>query len=291
MPNWVPFAVLTIFSLFLLIYTISKHRDKSHLILLFWLFICGLAFLFEFIIFILFKSYEYDPGILANEYNDSVLGSVVSQAFAVPVAITFIAVTQLRIRWMLFIIGLFFMIETLFLYLDVYVHFWWRSIYTSLFLILTVILSKFWWNRLDEGRSHGFKFTTLFFAVLALAQTGGWILSSLLGLYELPIPVFTEEMRNNITGNFVYLFFSSYLYSLIIYYRNREFPFAIMTVVFLTTIEITMADRGILSVKEPVYILVLPSLHFLLIQTGRHVYRRFFKLRPDTSQKRLPRHE
>ncbi|OIU72451.1 hypothetical protein [Rossellomorea aquimaris] len=291
MPNWVPFLALTVFSLFLLAYTISKNREKSHLIFLFWLFICGLAFLFEFIIFILFKSYEYDPGILVNQYSDSVLGSIVSQAFAVPVAITFIVVTNLRIRAIIFIIGLFFMIETLFLYLEVYVHYWWRSIFTSMFLILTVILSKLWWNSLDKDRSHYINFTTLFFAMLALTQTGGWILSSLLGLYELPIPAFTEEMRNNITGNFAYLFFSSYLYSLIIYYRNRELPFTIMTVVFLTTIEIAMADRGILSVKEPVYILVLPALHFLLIQTGRHVYRRYFKLFPDTSQKRLPRHE
>jgi hypothetical protein len=291
MPNWVPFAAITVLSLFLLTYTISKNREKFHLIFIFWLFMCGLAFLFEFIIFILFKSYEYDPGILVNEYNDSVLGSVVSQAFAVPVAITFIVVTHLRKRWIILIIGLFFMIETLFLYLEVYVHNWWRTIFTSMVLILTVVLSKLWWNRLDKASSHHINFITLFFAMLTLVEIGGWILSSLLGLYELPILAFSEEMRNNTAGNFVYLFFAAYLYSLIIYYRNSELSFAIMTIVFLAIIEITMVNRGILVVREPVYILVLPALHLFLIQTGRHMYRRYFILSPWISKKRLPRPE
>jgi hypothetical protein len=291
MPNWVPFAVITAFSLFLLVYTVSKNREKSHLIFLFWLFICGLAFLFEFIIFILFKSYEYRPGILINEYNDSVLGSVVSQAFAVPVTITFLVITHLRMKWIILIIGLFYLIETLFLYLDVYVHYWWKSIFTSMFLILAVILSKSWWHCLDKGRYHYINFITLFFAMLTLAQTAGWLLSSLLGLYELPISVFAEVERNNITGNFVYLFFTTYLYCLVIYFRNFELSYSIMTVVFLTAIEIAMADGGILFLKESVCILVLPALHFFFIQTGRHVYRRCFKLYSTSSQKRLPRHE
>ncbi|MFL8935589.1 hypothetical protein ACKA06_02210 [Rossellomorea oryzaecorticis] len=291
MPNWIPFAAITVFSIFLMAYTVLKNRDKSHMIVIFWLFICGLAFLFEFIIFVLFKSYEYDPGILANEYNDSVLGSLVSQAFAVPVAITFVVVTHLRIRWIILIIGLFFLIETLFIYLDVYVHIWWRTIFTTFFLILTVILSKIWWKHMDNNRSRYINFTTLFFAMLTLAQSGGWFFSSLLSLYELPIYAFPEEARNNITGNFVYLFFTTYLYTLVIYFRNTELSFTIMTVAFLSFIEIAMVNQGILFLKAPVYIFLLPAFHLLLIQTGRHVYSRYFKVYPKSAQKRLPHHD
>ncbi|WP_175988554.1 hypothetical protein [Bacillus sp. Marseille-Q1617] len=291
MPNWIPFVSLMIISVFLLAYTLMKNHDKSPQIFLFWLFICGLAFSFEFVIFILLESYEYYPHILANEYNDNILGSISSQAFAVPAATIFIVVFHLRNRWIFLIIGLFFMIETLFLYLNVYHHNWWKSTYTTFFLVLTVTLSKAWWKSLSKVTYHYINFTTLFFALLTLTQTGGWILSALLGLYELPVQFFSEEIRNNITGNFIYLLFTTYLYSLIIYFRNSELPFTIMSVTFLLSIEILMVDQGILHLREPFYIFVLPVLHITFIQWGKFVYRRHFPLYQQTTEKRLLQHE
>ncbi|MGR3763611.1 hypothetical protein [Rossellomorea sp. NS-SX7] len=291
MPNWIPFVSITIISVLLLTYTLLTNRNRTPQIILFWLFICGLAFSFEFVIFILFNSYEYNPEILQNQYNDSILGSISSQAFAVPVAITFIVIFHLKNRWIIFIIGLFFMIETLFIYLHVYEHNWWKSIYTSVFLVLTVTLSKIWWRYMMKGKHHFINFATLFFALLALTQTGGWILSALLGLYELPIILFKEEMRDIITGNFIYLSFTTYLYSLIIYFRNIELPFTIMTVAFLLSIEILMVDQGILLLKNPSCIFVLPALHIAFIQFGKQAYTRLFPSYLQTAQKRLLQHE
>ncbi|MEL3974463.1 hypothetical protein AAEO50_19410 [Rossellomorea oryzaecorticis] len=291
MPNWVPFACLSITSVFLLSYILVKKKEKAPKIILFWLFISGLAYLFEFVIFILLNSYEYYPEFFSSHYNDSIAGSIISQALAVPVAITLIVVFHLRFRWIFFIIGLFFLIETFFLYLDIYEHNWWKSIYTILFLSLTVMLSKVWWRYLYSGKYHYINFVTLYFAIMTLSQTIGWILSSLLGLYELPIGLFSIEIKDNVIGNGVYLFFTTYLYTLIIYYRYNDLPYTVMTLVFLLTIEIFMVNQGILFLKEPYYIFILPSLHIAFIQGGKFVCHRHFPGFHQTSQKRLLRQE
>jgi hypothetical protein len=284
MPNWVPFLSISIISVILLGYTIMRNREKSPQIILFWLFISGLGYFFEFIIFIILESYEYNPDILANEYNDSIAGSITSQALAVPVAITSLVVFHLNTRWTLFIIGLFYMIETLFLHLNIYEHNWWKSFYTILFLILAVILSRIWWRFLHEQRSQYVNFATLFFVMMALTETAGWIFSGLLGLYSLPIPFSSVEMKNNIIGNGIYLLFATYLYSLIIYFRSRELPFTIMTLVFLLTIEILMVNQGNLTLKDSYYIFILPAVHITMIQAGKYIYHRHFRAFQTASQ-------
>jgi hypothetical protein len=291
MPNWVPFACLSIISVFLLRYMLVKKTEKAPRIIQFWLFISGIAYLFEYVIFILLNSYQYNPDFFSSHFNDSIAGSIISQALAVPVAITLIVVFHLRFRWIFFIIGLFFLIETFFLYLGIYEHNWWKSIYTILFLSLAVMLSKVWWRYLYPGKYHYINFVTLYFAIVTLSQTMGWIFSSLLGLYELPIGLFSGEMRDNVAGNGVYLFFSSYLYTLNIYYRYNDLPYTVMTIVFLLTIEIFMVNQGILLLEEPYYIFVLPSLHIAIIQAGKYVYHRHFPASHQISQKRLLQQE
>jgi hypothetical protein len=284
MPNWVPFLSISFISICLLGYTIMKNREKSPQIIIFWLFISGLAYFFEFVIFILLESYEYNPDLLTNEYNDSVLGSISSQALAVPIAVTFLVVFHLKTRWIIFIIGLFYVIESIFLHLNIYEHNWWSSFYTILFLVLTVILSRIWWRFLDEQNYQYVNFATLFFALITLTETAGWLFSGLLGLYSLPIPLSSVEMKNNISGNGIYLLFATYLYSLVIYFRSTELPFTIMTVVFLLTIEILMVNQGILQLKESYYIFILPAVHITMIQTGKHFYHSRFKAFQTSAQ-------
>ncbi|MCA1056673.1 hypothetical protein LCM10_16945 [Rossellomorea aquimaris] len=289
MPNWVPFIALVIISVGLLGYTLVKNRENASLILLFWLFICGVAYLFEFVIFILLESYEYRPGILISDYNDSIVGSIISQALAVPVAIVFIVVFQIRKRWIFFIIGLFFLIETLFLHLDIYEHHWWKSIYTIFFLVLTIILSKIWWRHLNSKPYHYIHLVTLYLAMMTLTQTAGWILSSLIGLYGLPMGFFDSVQKDMIAGNGLYLFFSTYFYMLNIYYRRNDLAYTIMTLVFLTTIEILMVNQGILRLKNPYSIFVLPALHLVFLQVGKYIVGRAFpEFYQSTEKKTVP---
>ncbi len=276
MPNWVPFISLCILSILLLIYTLYKNQQDTSKILLFWLFISGLAYVFEFFVFVVFNSYAYHPHILSNRYNDSVLGSISSQAFSVPITITFITACKLKVRWIILIIGFFIFIETWFLHLQIYSHFWWETLYTPFFLILSVILAKAWWELLD-GTSHYVHFITLFFALSTIILSLGWVISPLLGVYEIHLNIFPKEMRDVIAGNSLYLWFSTYLYTLVIFFRSKGAWIILLTVSLLLFIEIFMYKEGILETENLFTFMGLPLFHLLMMSFGCYIFNRHFQ--------------
>ena len=274
MPNWVPFIILVVSSIILFIYTLKKKQHIASYIILFWLFISGLAYLFEYIVFIIFNSYAYHPHLLENNYNDSVFGSTSSQAFSVPIAITFIVVFKIKIRWTLLIIGLFYLIEVWFMYLGIYTQYWWKLSYTSLFLIFSIFLAKVWWWLLENKSNRLLHFLTLFFALTTITLSFGWILSPLLKWYEIPLNVFSNEMRDIIAGNSIYLWFSNFLYSLVITFKNKVISFNVLTIATLFILELFMQSVGILTFKSPLMILGFPLFHLSMIVIGTILFNK-----------------
>ncbi|MFI8686528.1 hypothetical protein [Rossellomorea sp. NPDC077527] len=287
MANWVPFVFLSLFSIFVLTFMVVKNRHLSAQIILFWLFISGLAYVFEYIIFVLFNSYTYHPHILSNNYNDSVLGSISSQAFSVPVAITYIVLYRLTISRILIIISVFFLIETWFIHTDLYEHHWWESYYTSFFLIISVLLAKSWWRFLGDRSNHYIQFITLFFALSTITLSFAWVLSSLLNLYIIPLNHFSNPVRDLIAGNAIYIWFTTYFYSLLIYFRNGDWKFALWSVLFLFTVEFFMVQDGVLIMESPLLLFTLPLFHFSMIFAGSYCYSQYFNTNVEFHKKGL----
>ena len=165
MQNWIWFLLLTVLSFILFLYT--YYKTKNPLVVLFWLFISGLGYLFELIIFVVFDSYSYYPDVFSDDFNDSVLGSISSQAFSIPIVITFMAVQQKKnnFKWKLFMIVTFFLIEELFLLLGLYEQHWWRSWFTSITLFTAIPMARKWYNTLQIEKNDRSYFLTLLFAI------------------------------------------------------------------------------------------------------------------------------
>jgi hypothetical protein len=271
MPNWIPFLLLTVASLLLLGYT--YYQKKTPLVFFFWLSFSGLAYFFEFIIFILLDSYHYSPNILGNHYNDNVLGSISSQALAVPIAVTFAAVLNLRKRWIFLFVGLFLLIEKCFLHLEVYEHHWWRTYYTCFFLLIAFFLGKMWYRKLSNRKTTKLYWLSLFFALVTVVTTTAWILSSLLHIVEIQPNLFQNNDRDLVVGSVLYFSFVSLLYSFVIYYHNRNILYYIGTVTFLLLIEIFMIAEGLLYVYG---VWLLPVFHCTMLSAGSYIFRKQF---------------
>ncbi|MCR8849125.1 hypothetical protein NQ095_11950 [Rossellomorea sp. SC111] len=287
MANWVPFVFLSLFSIFALFFIVMRNRQIYGRIILFWLFISGLAYVFEYVIFVLFNSYTYHPHILSNNYNDSVLGSISSQAFSVPVAITYVVLYRLPAWRIAVIISVFFLIETWFIHINLYEHHWWKSYYTTFFLIISVILAKTWWKVLEESSNHYVHFITLYFALSTISLSFAWILSSLLNLYIVPLNHFSNPVRDLIAGNAIYIWFTTYFYSLVIFFRNCDWKYTLGSILFLLTVEVFMVREGVLLLNNPAMIAVLPLFHLFMISTGSQYYQRYFDTYREMQQKGL----
>lgn len=159
--NKIIYALLTLLHLVLLIITFIKKKEKKP-----WLLFSasvGLAYVFEYFVLNLFRSYIYYPKILKNRRMDSVLGAIVSQAFTLPATATFIAVFRLNWWWKIGFTLFYAGIERLFLYLHLFKRNWWRTSYTLIGLPFYFWLTQKWSYYLWEKPSKWIGYGTLFF--------------------------------------------------------------------------------------------------------------------------------
>ncbi len=112
--------------------TCFAKRSLRRPLLLFGI-VIGYGFLIESVIYNFLGSYRYDPNLIAwNDYYDSNTGALASNALALPVAATMIAVFGLGWMGIVGFIILFACIEWLFLHLGLYEQNWWKTVYTML---------------------------------------------------------------------------------------------------------------------------------------------------------------
>lgn len=136
----------------LVLQAVSLIHRKDWKLLVLQLVISGIIHPFEIVVLILTKAYLYLPGILGDLRLDNYLGSYVSNSFIVPASA--VAINAFSLSWS-YIVGIaviFTGIDWYFVTLGIYQHFWWKSAYTGIGLIILYGISKRIWSGLQEKR-------------------------------------------------------------------------------------------------------------------------------------------
>ncbi|WP_449536494.1 hypothetical protein [Ferdinandcohnia sp. Marseille-Q9671] len=246
--NFLPFLILILLTIIL--FTVSWRKARSKKLIPFYLCIAGLIFLFEYVIFVLFKSYEYYPGIFNDSYFDNILGSNISNGFIVPAATIFIAVFNLGFWWILLIILGFAGIEELFLQLTIYRHFWWQTPYTSVGLLINFYLGKWIWRwicyHIDQYKLRIF---LLYFVNVALQGTIMFYLVVLTHLFFYHVNWFDNLSRGHIAFITLYFFIDSIFFSLLVVFKSNWLWKGLL-IISLTCINLILHSFGILVVSS-----------------------------------------
>lgn len=130
--NSTPFLLLTAIHIGMLLILLKRKTQKDIWILL--LSNIGFAFSFEYPTLNLFHGYKYKPSIMKNTVFDSILGAIFSQAIYLPITSTFLTLFNKNWKWKINFSLFYFCIEKLFLRLNIYKVYWWKPIYTLVFL-------------------------------------------------------------------------------------------------------------------------------------------------------------
>lgn len=154
-------------------------KSKTYRSLLLFLAMTSVAYLIDSVNYTFLKCYQFYPKFTRiSEFQDSNLGGMASNLLALPAAAALIAVLQLSWVWILAITGLFVGIEWLFLQLDIYRHFWWRTSYTVVCLPIYFALAKAWFPRIMRSQRGLLHFATLYL-----------LTASLVGNVQIMIPI------------------------------------------------------------------------------------------------------
>ncbi|MBO7748766.1 hypothetical protein I8J29_31810 [Paenibacillus sp. MWE-103] len=138
---------LIVISVALLLYTYFKSGNKRSVLLYFGM--SGLGYGIEYVIFILFGSYSYEPRLIRDKpYYDELAGAIVSNAMILPAIAVAIAV--FRKGWMPILAAIAAMsaVEWFFVRIGIYKHYWWRTWYTSIGLVFYFWAAKLWFARI-----------------------------------------------------------------------------------------------------------------------------------------------
>lgn len=145
-------------SIILLIYVCIKTGAK-HALLTFMAMV-GLGYMIEGVIYNFLSSYQYYPNFIKHDpIYDSAFGAIASNALTLPVSAVFLAAFRKSWLWIFMMIGLFAVIEWLFLELHIYKHNWWKIGYTSFGLFFYFLFVKFLYRKLSfplKGFLHTF---------------------------------------------------------------------------------------------------------------------------------------
>ncbi|WP_425060168.1 hypothetical protein SCACP_08350 [Sporomusa carbonis] len=139
---------LVVASLVLLIAALQHRRDWKLLVL--HLSIFSLIHPFEVVV-LTTNGYVYLPGILPAA-ADNFAGAFISDFFIIPASAVFISAFSLSWRFILCFAALFTGIDWYFTSLGIYQHFWWKSIYTGIGLIVLYAISAWLWSNLHKSR-------------------------------------------------------------------------------------------------------------------------------------------
>ncbi|WP_160720994.1 hypothetical protein [Bacillus sp. USDA818B3_A] len=138
----------------------------------------GFAYLLEFFVLNLFKSYKYKPKVVKNNDLDNVIGGFLSQSIFIPFTAVYLTIT--KAGWGKKIFGgiYFSLVELVFLRLGVYKHNWWRTIYTFFLLPIYFLISDYWYDLIAKKQVAIRKIS--FFLMIMVTETNILLLLALL---------------------------------------------------------------------------------------------------------------
>jgi hypothetical protein len=268
MPNSFWFIFLTLLSLIAFLFAIVKTKEKY--MIAHFLVMSGLAFVLEYFVLILGKGYEYHPNFIDDSFYDSLLGSLISQAVAIPIAATIIAVFRFNILSIVAISIAFMGIETFFLYIDIYEQMWWKTIYTGLLLPFYFLFGKLWLILLQNVRSKAIQFSTLYFMGLSINSVILFFLVLVFKTHQLKVGWFDNPHRDHIAANSIYIIILTAIFTLVIVKKLRWYIIALIFAIYII-VDHVMLWTGVLDIASwwNVYyfsllnVLVLLMIYFL----------------------------
>ena len=219
MENFVWFLSLLLISFLLILLTYKRKHYFGRNLAVYFL-IAGLSFIFDFFILILFHAYTYYPLVLKDRWADDILGSLFSQGFFIPSIMMIIAAYQLKTSRVIFIIIGIAIIEELFLFLGLYEHNWWHTIYTMAILFAGSFFVK-WWRKLLDNPPVYVRFTTLFMLFTVLFNTASFLFAMIFKTYWYSVGWFSNNHVDHLVLDILISGTYTFVLTLMVQYSSK----------------------------------------------------------------------
>jgi hypothetical protein len=182
------------------IFAKAANRKRT---LAFYFAVLGLTYWIEVSLVLIFEAYAYHPMLVGDVFFDSVLGNVFSQV-SVSSSAVLICVLGLSNKWVLGFAAAYFLIDLLFSSLGIYVHYWYRSVYTLAGFLIYALAVRYWYNKIFDSPTNRIFYPTLYFASYAVTGNIFGTAYKLFGVRIFQSEFFADPSRNHTATSLIY---------------------------------------------------------------------------------------
>ncbi len=251
--NTIWYILLGVTSISVLLITFIKSHNRRFNFA-FWAGVLGFTYLLEIILVFGLNAYTYQPLIVKDKIQDTIIGNFFSQ-FSVSSSALIICVFRLSAYWRIGLSIVYFLVDLFFSHIGIYTHNWYESIFSLPgFFVYSLIISK-WFALLQERRDH--KLLTnasLFLAVYAAA--GNSIITSLnltqIQMFNLPIT--GEAATDHLYGSQLYGP-ALILILMLLHKAGMRFVYKALILLMLVLVQYWLFAIGFMKVKEGWFII------------------------------------
>jgi len=165
MPSVFWYWALTTIGVGMIVFTWVKKKSISTISLVSFLMMSFLT-VSEFSVLTVFSGYAYKPEVFPDPFADSVMGYLLGNLLLWAGAANLVVNFSLGNRWIFLLAGIFMLVETLFLDLGIYKHYWWRTYMTGIAVIIGFNITKIWVSKLTEKSYNLLRYMTLYLLAL-----------------------------------------------------------------------------------------------------------------------------
>ncbi|MGE5678093.1 MAG: hypothetical protein ACM3ZR_08560 [Pseudomonadota bacterium] len=255
MSNITWYVGLAVISLIFAVYAIfiKGHVYKTSTLLMFYLFSAAITWIGEFVVLGIFNSYAYKPGLFQDTWAQNLLGHLLLNSTMFPAASTFMVVHSFRYGFIALVSMIFVLAEYLFVKLGLYEQHWWRYYMSAINVIVFMLVTDKWFNKMNQQRSGKIRATTFFFIALIVLHTPTPILL-LLGKQHAEIGFINSLVgnfyRSSIIIAFTYHLIASLIFVIFVcvlkkwYWKLVPFIFSISVLSISAKMNILIMDNG-----------------------------------------------
>jgi hypothetical protein len=263
--NTIWFIILGVLTAIEMFFVLYKEKNRKQVIALF-LIISGMTFCIEATICCFLKAYNYYPMIIPRSpINDNLAGNLFSQ-FSITSTALLIAVFKLKYYWIFALVGVYAIIEELFLKLGIYSHNWYRTWMTIPgFITLFWITKQMYKSRLLYN-NRNWRYFFMLFGLYTLHMPTAWWIQILSGIIVLNTKILPDTMNSFALISLINLFILS-IVCMVIYFSKLK---------LLWKSIVTMALYGVIYYAYKINIIYVKEGWFMIFSTidifGMYLY-------------------
>ena len=178
----------------------SPCRKKT---LAFFFAVLGMTYFLEILLLVVMEAYTYSPKIASDSFHESLIGNFFSQ-YSVSAAAVLIATLGLNMKWRIGFSIAYFLVDMLFVQLNIYSHNWYNSWFTlGGFFVYSWIVMK-WHGKVFSQPTKGLFIATLFLAVFSLYGNLFGTTLNFMEIQRFTIGLYEQTTKDNTAASVLY---------------------------------------------------------------------------------------